>query len=1374
MTKEDVAMHPGLYVKEHIIRDGLSVTAVAEILGVSRPTLSNLLNEKASLSPEMATRLEKTFGASSKQLLDLQTAFEGQQQAAKQPPVVPRTYVPKVVEISAMQIENWAKQRIAARSQLAALLRLLVNSTTSDVREIDFPAYDNAERRGWDGFIDATSSTAWIPTGLSGWEFGCNRDPLRKANNDYENRIKSTSVNERATMTYIFVTTSNWPGKTSWVADKRSKGQWMDVRAYDASDLEQWIGVSAPAQIWMSERFGTPVHGYRSLNMCWEDWAYECDPCLDRSLFEPAIEGIRVKFARWLDSNANKPFLITANSQLEGLAFLHCLMTDEKVRCVHNADDTIVFDCLDALSKMASAGDGAFVIVSASSAVSQSLTKFFQRFRCIIVCSKNQVYDKPDVTLDRLSRQEFESALRSMGGVEHDEVQRLARESGRLPTILRRRLSNNPMVKKPKWAENRSIVDALVPATLIGSWCADVDADRQVIQYIHGSKSSDVYHTIEREIRQVVDMEDTPMWSVENYRGVTSKIDVLFIISSAITKEHFDNFFSIAEFILSEADPTLELPGGMQFMTNMVGQSREYSQDMRSGICETLILLAVHGNALFRTHGRGVIQGRVETLVKALLSHPTRERLHSNNRELAKYAEAAPGVFLEILEEDLQSEKSAFSELLKPTYPFWFGEGCPQASLLWALECLAWTKELLPRVTRVLMVLSREKISDQWTNKPIETLKSIYRSWMPQTKASVDERIKIVESFVTKHPNVVWNLCLDQINTGRRFGEPNYRPLWRSDASGAGQPVIDRMEEAKFVHRSIEICLDWRRHDEQTLGDLIQRYHDLSVLSRIHNATYSERVWELIRNWVATEPSPEAKATLSKRIRSYFFGRSSRARSLFAADSNSARVALSLLASDDLTILHGWMFETPWMDDGSEELGDGEFDHRTIDRRTVDKRTKALREILEKYELEGIHKLITPSGANFDIGKLMFGLLETTEEKIEFVTDCLRKAIDEQEKAYQSCLSGFFVKCAGDEILSFVAMNIQVNVSDEEFALLLVCMPFHRSTWNLVESSSKSIYERYWSRVSQFVLPSGIDDVNYVIDKFIDANRPLAALQAISHSLKDSKSDRLVRILESVAKQSSNSEPSSHIDRYTVVEIFKALDHRGETSSEWMAHLEFMHFEMLEDSEYGVPNLELKLATSPNLYFQAICITYNRNDEASPAEEAHLRQLAKNDDAVIRTHQLLKRLTRIPGTNKNGEICFDELRAWVLEVRELCQKNARADIGDVMIGELLSKSLQDEAVEPIPTSVCMVLDEIPSKHIEDGFFVGARNLCGAIWRREGGMQELEFAADFRNLAHEVSDEYVVAGRLLRRIAKSYENDARWQYTEAEVRHSLRE
>lgn len=69
--------HPGGFVKSEIIDAlGLSVTRAASVLGVTRPALSALVNERAALSSEMALRLEKAFGVSMDTLIRMQNSFD--------------------------------------------------------------------------------------------------------------------------------------------------------------------------------------------------------------------------------------------------------------------------------------------------------------------------------------------------------------------------------------------------------------------------------------------------------------------------------------------------------------------------------------------------------------------------------------------------------------------------------------------------------------------------------------------------------------------------------------------------------------------------------------------------------------------------------------------------------------------------------------------------------------------------------------------------------------------------------------------------------------------------------------------------------------------------------------------------------------------------------------------------------------------------------------------------------------------------------------------------------------------------------------------------------------------------------------------------
>ncbi len=69
--------HPGAIVREEILAPlSLNVTEAAKALGVRRATLSDLVNEKASLSPEMALRIEKAFGVSMEMMLRIQTDWD--------------------------------------------------------------------------------------------------------------------------------------------------------------------------------------------------------------------------------------------------------------------------------------------------------------------------------------------------------------------------------------------------------------------------------------------------------------------------------------------------------------------------------------------------------------------------------------------------------------------------------------------------------------------------------------------------------------------------------------------------------------------------------------------------------------------------------------------------------------------------------------------------------------------------------------------------------------------------------------------------------------------------------------------------------------------------------------------------------------------------------------------------------------------------------------------------------------------------------------------------------------------------------------------------------------------------------------------------
>jgi antitoxin HigA-1 len=69
--------HPGLIVRHDCLEPlGLTVTAGAKVLGVTRQALNNVVNGKSGISPEMAIRLSKAFGSTPETWLHMQLAYD--------------------------------------------------------------------------------------------------------------------------------------------------------------------------------------------------------------------------------------------------------------------------------------------------------------------------------------------------------------------------------------------------------------------------------------------------------------------------------------------------------------------------------------------------------------------------------------------------------------------------------------------------------------------------------------------------------------------------------------------------------------------------------------------------------------------------------------------------------------------------------------------------------------------------------------------------------------------------------------------------------------------------------------------------------------------------------------------------------------------------------------------------------------------------------------------------------------------------------------------------------------------------------------------------------------------------------------------------
>ncbi len=87
--------HPGEFIRTEIVEAaGLTVTAAAAALQVSRPALSSLLNAKADLSGDMALRIEKAFGVTMDTLMRMQASYDIARTRQRENTITVRRFAP--------------------------------------------------------------------------------------------------------------------------------------------------------------------------------------------------------------------------------------------------------------------------------------------------------------------------------------------------------------------------------------------------------------------------------------------------------------------------------------------------------------------------------------------------------------------------------------------------------------------------------------------------------------------------------------------------------------------------------------------------------------------------------------------------------------------------------------------------------------------------------------------------------------------------------------------------------------------------------------------------------------------------------------------------------------------------------------------------------------------------------------------------------------------------------------------------------------------------------------------------------------------------------------------------------------------------------
>ena len=277
-----------------------------------------------------------------------------------------------------------------------------------------------------------------------------------------------------------------------------------------------------------------------------------------------------------------------------------------------------------------------------------------------------------------------------------------------------------------------------------------------------------------------------------------------------------------------------------------------------------------------------------------------------------------------------------------------------------------------------------------------------------------------------------------------------------------------------------------------------------------------------------------------------------------------------------------------------------------------------------------------------------------------------------------------------------------------------------------------------------------------IVEELLAAGRPRAAFRMLAGQWERIETASLKRLLMNLV--SAGDDETYPIAPHHVADALHVLDGRSTVPSTEMARLEFAFSPVLD--ERGIPNLVRQIAESPALFVEVLSHAFRRRDGGQDPAAWQIDDGNRRRATASAAHDLLQKVSRIPGTDANGSINVDALLRWLTETRHLCASVGRAEIGDYSIGKLLSKAAPDDDGAWPCDAVCQALEAVASEDVVQGFAVGEHNARGAFTRSgEGGNDERELAAQYRSWARR-RRVYPFASNALNMIARWYDGDAK--------------
>jgi hypothetical protein len=437
---------------------------------------------------------------------------------------------------------------------------------------------------GYDGIVEATRATSFMPDGLSVWEMGTSEDPAGKATDDYKTRTADPLGVDMATTTFVFATPRRWRKKKDWEQKRRAEGRWRDVRVLDADDIEQALEESAAVRIWLSELLDMPALGVATIEEWWRRFSNGFDPTLTPGVVLAGREDHAAALLRRLSVDVGRTF-VKAASVDDGLAFAACSMMAQGAEAsepmlsrsllVH---DGITLRRLDSTSSL--------LILLPYEEHLQREAQLVENHHVVFVLTDGDA----DIELPPLDHLTLEAALRE-AGVPEAELSRYVRAGNKSLLALQRVATRFGQPDPDQWSQDLS-ERVVRRAWLAGAWNQLRSGDVEVLEGITAAAQDDIDERLYSAVRQ----PDPLFTRVGPAWAVAAAEDSWRTARHTIRDADLEALERAVQNVLGAVDPRLELPPDERWSAAIYGKVRVHSSDLRKGLGRTVALMGVRGD----------------------------------------------------------------------------------------------------------------------------------------------------------------------------------------------------------------------------------------------------------------------------------------------------------------------------------------------------------------------------------------------------------------------------------------------------------------------------------------------------------------------------------------------------------------------------------------------------------------------------------------------------------------------------------------------------------------------------------------------------------------------------------------------------------